>query len=110
MKLIFTDSSVVPCDILKGLLECNGVKAVIKNERGSAGGSMGDPVPTMPSLAFAWPQVWVADHDYVTAAAIVAEMKDAQNSNEAPWKCKQCGETVDAEFAACWNCNEPKDE
>ena len=106
--MIFTDPSVVPCDMLKGMLEGSGIRVLIKNELGSGGVGLGNPIPSMISLVFAWPEVWVGDDDYEVAAAIVADMKKAQTSTQSPWKCKRCGETVDAELSACWKCDEPK--
>ena len=110
MKMLFTAPSVVPCDILKGILAGKGIEVLIKNELGSAGAGMGEPVPFMPSLPFAWPEVWVADEDFEDAAVIVREMNKGKTTTEAVWKCKRCGETVDAEFATCWKCDAPKDE
>lgn len=110
MKMIFTDPSVVPCDLLKGCLEVQGLRVILKNERGSACAGVGYPIPFMPSATFAWPEVWVADEDVDAAARIVAEMKQNQMSTDAPWKCGQCGETVDGELGVCWNCETPKEE
>lgn len=108
MKRIFTDPSVVPCDILKGVLEGNGIPAIIRNERGSAGAGAGDPVPFMPSLAFAWPEVWVPDKDEETALAIVNDMKKEGSPSQEAWKCSRCGEVVDPELDVCWKCETPR--
>jgi hypothetical protein len=110
MKMVFTDPSVVPCDILKGLLEARGVPSIIKNERGSAGASVGDPVPFMVSATFAWPEVWVPDDRYDESSAIVKDMKQQEVTAGNPWKCSKCGEEVDPELTSCWNCDTPKDE
>ena len=61
MKKVFTNPSVVPCDLLKGLLEASGIPAMIKNERGSASAGEAWPIPQSISAAFAWPEVWVPD-------------------------------------------------
>ena len=110
MKKIFTDPSVVPCDLLRGILEGRGIKVLIKNELGSAGAGAGNPVPTMSSLTFAWPEVWVADEDAQVALEIVGEMKGSEAVPDKPWICSHCGETVDAEYAVCWNCETPRTE
>lgn len=110
MKMIFTDPSVVPCDMVRGVLEGSGIGAIIKNERGSAAASVGYPMPRMISLTFAWPEVWVADDDYTAAVGVLAEMKASHVSSDLPWKCRRCGETVDSELAVCWNCDTPQDE
>lgn len=108
MKKIFADPSVVPCDLLRGLLEGRGIKVFIKNELGSAGAGVGDPVPFMPSLTFAWPEVWVADEDAQAALEIIREMKASETQTDSPWKCSHCGETVDAGYSVCWNCESPR--
>ena len=108
LKKVFTAPSVVPCDLLKGLLEGRGIKVLIKNERGSAGAGVGDPVPYMPSATFAWPEVWVSVADAEVAELIVAEMKRSELSPESPWKCARCGEMVGAELGVCWNCETPR--
>ena len=110
MKKIFTDPSVVPCDILRGILEGCGIKVLIKNELGSAGAGTGNPVPSMSSLAFAWPEVWVSDDDADAAMNIVKDMNKAETAPEQPWICRNCGETVDVELSCCWNCETPKAE
>ncbi len=105
MKKVFTDPSVVPCDILKGLLDGSGIPCVIKNERGSAGAGVGNPVPFMVSASFAWPEVWVPDDRYDEACAIVAGMKSDGSATSGPWTCPHCGEEVDGELSSCWNCD-----
>ena len=96
--------------MVKGILESNGIESMIKNERGSASAGVGYPVPFMSSLAYAWPEVWVRDEDCATALQILAEVKERQPNSGVPWTCRQCGESVDAELAACWNCETPMDE
>ncbi|MCS0464278.1 DUF2007 domain-containing protein, partial [Burkholderia mallei] len=27
----------------------------------------------------------------------------------APWRCARCGETLDAQFTACWHCGASRD-
>ena len=110
LKKIFTAPSVVPCDLLKSVLEGRGIRVLIKNEHGSAGACVGVPAPDMPSATFAWPEVWVNEADADAAGRIVAEMKQSELSLERPWKCGRCGETVGAELNACWNCETPKPE
>jgi hypothetical protein len=108
MKKVFTDSSVIPCDMAKGVLESNGIQSMIRNERGSALGGVGYPNPFMMSLAYAWPEVWVRDEDFTAATHLIAQMKASQPSDAEPWKCSQCGESVDGEFSVCWNCEMPR--
>lgn len=107
MKQVFTDPSVMPCDLLKRILEDQGVKVLLKNAPSSAGA--GDPLASLSASSFAWPEVWVADADYDVAAEVVAGMQLNQESSGAPWTCAHCGETVDAELNVCWNCETPQE-
>jgi hypothetical protein len=107
MKRIFTDPSVVPCDVLKSMLESQGLMVVIKNERGSASAGVGFPVPAMLSIPFAWPEVWVSDEDYETAKTLIADMKK-EESGDSFWVCSRCREKVNGELAVCWNCETPR--
>ena len=85
MKMIFTAPSVVPCDMLKGILESQGIHCMIKNEPTSTVG-LGDPVPWMPSLAFSWPELWVNDEDASRAAEIVKDFQPADTQTEEEQK------------------------
>jgi len=75
MKQIFTAPNIVTCDMLKSVLEARGIKCILKNEYGSA--MMGEryPVAAMPTLAFTWPEIWVADEDASEAALITADFQ-----------------------------------
>jgi len=112
MKKIFTDPSVVPCDILKSILEAQGIKVMIKNERGSASAGVGYPIPGMPSAAFAWPEVWVNDEGFQKAQSILSEWKKDDVNGEVyeDWTCARCGNEVNGELGECWNCGAPKKE
>ena len=72
MKKVFTNSSVVPCDLAKSVLEAAGIFAIIKHELGSAAAGYSLPVPDNPSLPWAWPEVWVSEEDYERALEILA--------------------------------------
>ena len=62
------------------------------------------------------PSVWVLaadDAQYERAAAIAAGY--ASGKRRLPeaagesWRCRSCGETVEAQFTACWSCSTPRD-
>jgi hypothetical protein len=72
MKQVFTSSSVIPCDLILSVLEAAGIEATIRNPLGSAAAGCGFPVPNNPSLAWAWPEVWVNDEDYGWALEVIA--------------------------------------
>ncbi len=86
MKKVFTATSVIPCDLLKSLLESEGIDSMIKNEQGSGPTGYGVPIVNYPSLAWAWPELWVRDEDFETAAEIIASFrsKNPEANSEHP--------------------------
>ena len=81
MKEVFTNSSVIPCDLIKSVLDSAGITATIRNELGSAAAGCGLPVLDNPSLPWAWPEVWVNDEDYERALEIIAGSDGAQDDS-----------------------------
>jgi hypothetical protein len=82
VKKVFTNSSVVPCDLAKSVLEAAGIFAVMKHELGSAAAGYGFPVPENPSLPWAWPEVWVSDGDYERALETLASVDTGAGSEQ----------------------------
>jgi hypothetical protein len=81
---------------LREVLEAQGIACVVRNE--FLGGGAGELPPNE-----CWPELWVVeDADWTRARALV----DAQLLPAAtePWTCPACGETVEGQFAQCWNC------
>lgn len=72
--MVFTDPSIVPCDLLKSILESEGIDSMLKNQPCSTVG-LGNPVPWMPSLSFAWPELWVNDEDAEIAREIIKDFR-----------------------------------
>ena len=88
--------------LLRNELQENGIAAVVANEASTS--VMGATIAG-PSRAF-WIEVVVKQAD-AKAALLVKEQFLAGNSDQTfdilEWKCS-CGETVDAGFGVCWNC------
>lgn len=50
------------------------------------------------------PTLWIADpRQYELARELIAEVL-APPPAQDPWRCRGCGETVDAELDLCWSC------
>ncbi len=65
-------------------------------------GAAGELPPDLPVT------VWVVDDNDYTAALRLIERYQAPLPPEAQdWRCSQCGETIEAQFALCWNCGAP---
>lgn len=84
MRQVFTNSSVIPCDLIKSLLESEGIAATIRNELGSAASGYSLPMPDNPSLPWAWPEVWVADEDYEKAMELIRGYEERGDEGGSP--------------------------
>ena len=82
MRKVFTNSSVIPCDLVKSVLDAEGIFATIKNELGSAAAGCALPVLDNPSLPWAWPEVWVSDEDYERAIEVINAFDATPNDKD----------------------------
>ena len=80
------------------VLESNGIESQIRGEyRGAAVGHI-------PPIE-AWPELWVTDPTQVSEAIrLVKEVLSSEDSDLPSWKCPSCGEQIEGQFSACWNC------
>lgn len=93
--------------VLRGLLESEGIDAVIRGD---------DFVPLQGGGLFhveTRPSVWVLDdhriarvREIVAAYANGSGPAEASTGESAPgtWICPSCTERVERQFTACWNC------
>ncbi len=109
LKRIYTADGPGDAHVLRGLLEVEGIQAVVRGD-GMVPLQSGSPftIETRPS-------VWVladASERYARAVAIAEEYAAKKRADTAAgelWRCPSCGETVEAQFAACWNCGVTQD-
>lgn len=80
---------------VRNLLEAAGIAVTMRNE--FLGGGAGELPPTE-----AWPELWVAEEDYPRARQVIEQMD--REAEAASWRCPRCGETIEGQFSACWNC------
>lgn len=86
---------------VKQLMEDNHIPCFIKNE--FAIGAIGElsPMDIMP-------EVWLTDDAWeIKAKSLLADFS-AQPVSQEKWKCPQCGEVNEANFAICWKCETSK--
>ena len=79
MKKIFTDNNLTHCDMVKAILNEEGIDVFLKNENicNTAGGSI------VGALGFAWPEIWVLNDDsYDRAIKCLQESDLSFISNE----------------------------
>lgn len=48
------------------------------------------------------PSVWVRRHELERARKVLSE-RDRSASGQS-WTCRRCGEKLEGQFTACWNC------
>ena len=97
MKKLTSSESLVTINHYKNVLESEGIPCQIRNEY--LGGIAGE----MP-LQEIWPELWVVndiDHDRAKQLLDKAIVDESPHVN---WKCRNCGEENEGQFAACWNC------
>jgi hypothetical protein len=77
-------------------LRAAGIHCEVRNT--SLYGGIGD----IPWLECS-PQIWI--HDARDEARAQQLLRDLMLPTDAPaWKCTGCDETIEPQFAACWNC------
>ncbi len=97
MKKVFCADNTVEAGLVNSVLEANGIACLVKNQ--NLGGALGE----IPPLE-CWPEIWVTDDaDYYRALRLVEEIRNQEHSTNDNWLCS-CGETIEAQFNACWQC------
>ena len=97
MKKLTSSESIITINHYKNLLESEGIPSSIKNEH------LGSIIGEMPFVEV-WPQLWVInDLDFDRAKQLI-DAAIADESPQASWQCRQCGEENEGQFSACWNC------
>jgi hypothetical protein len=52
-----------------------------------------------------WSELWVLDDQEVDRAlAVIRSTLEPYEEAKASWKCRSCGEEIEAQFGACWQC------
>lgn len=93
--VVFSSPNFLLVAHYRALLESEGIPSRIRNEflAGAAG--------ELPPLD-CWPELCVAPALEERARRAIAE---AQAAPAAPdWTCPGCGERIEGQFTACWNC------
>jgi len=98
MKKVSSGDSLITISHYKNILVSEGIPAFLKNEH------LGSIIGEMPFLEV-WPEVWVEnDLDYDRAKQLIDAATILEESPSASWRCTNCGEENEGQFAACWSC------
>lgn len=99
MKKIFVSVNLPEVESLENIMEQSEIPCTIKNQQ--LAGLAGE-VPFVE----VFPELWVLrDEDLLKAKDILANWPKAKSLQEKEWICPSCGETIEKEFTACWNCS-----
>lgn len=101
MKRVYQSSDYYSAQLVKAYLEDNAIEATVTGEM--LLGAIGE----LPANSY--PAVWVTDdEDEDRAKALIAAYEQALTSPQANsdmnWICPGCGESIERQFAQCWNC------
>lgn len=99
MKRVFSGINLADTTHLKNLLEQAGIGSFIKHAY------LGSAVGELPVFDVS-PELWVfADADAPRADAVIRDaLRPSVEAGAQPWRCAQCDEMNEQQFAACWRC------
>jgi hypothetical protein len=98
---VFVAQHPTEAHFLKGLLESQGISSEVRGE--ALFGSRGE-IPFMEAL----PEIWVLNDGQVKEAVEILRAQRADSTAVIDpvqfWHCTKCGESVEPQFTACWQC------
>jgi len=94
---VFRSDNAAEAHRIRGLLEAHGIAAEVSNE--ILAGARGE----LPLDLSTMPVVWIAEDARAEEARRIVE-DHAQVVTGPPWRCRSCGELLDAAFTSCWSC------
>ncbi len=101
MTLIYSSDNLILIHHLRNCLEAEHIACVVKNE------GLHSVVGEVPAQE-CWPELWVENDALAEEARErVAELLQAPEEPQPPWRCPHCGEQVEGQFAVCWQCGTP---
>lgn len=96
MAVVFSSPNFLLVAHFRALLDSQGIPSRIRNEflAGAAG--------ELPPLD-CWPELFVEPRWEEPARRLIAEAQHGTR-RAANWTCPDCGELIEGQFTACWNC------
>ena len=103
MKRVHNARHLTEAHLIRGLLESHGIEAIVRGDFLTGGwGEL--PVDVCA--------VWVTDDArYGEADRLLQDFlqgKSARLQQGPDWRCAHCGERLENQFTACWNCGAPR--
>ncbi len=97
--MVYTSHDGMMLGILKDALSERGIPFLVKNEflQGASG--------ELPAM-LCWPELWVIqDEDYSPACRLLTTLNlNSDVAQSDGWQCERCGERIEGQFTACWQC------
>lgn len=104
MKRVFSGPDPLVAGSIRNLLLNEGIESEVRTPFLAA--ALGD-IP----VSECWSEVWIMnDEDAERAAAVVGAASGASGQAGGSWKCSRCGEEIEGQFEACWQCGAPRVE
>jgi len=103
MVKLFTSKSPEEVELVKSVLEKEGIACSMQNQNLSLG--LGE-IPHQEC----WAELWLHNESDLSAAQQVFRDLTAKPDQLRAWRCAKCGEEVPAEFGTCWNCSSARDD
>jgi hypothetical protein len=103
MKKVYESLDPIMVGHIKNLLENEGIACVTRNEfLASAAGII--------PLCECWYEIWVTNEEqYEKAKNVIQSALSKTEPSEGPeWVCPSCGERLENQFTACWNCGKER--
>jgi Putative prokaryotic signal transducing protein len=92
---VYSSFDLVAVHHAKNLLEAEGIRAVVRNERLAS--AMGELPP-----AECQAEVWVLEP--LDAQRAERLLREGRPVSGAAWTCPACGENLEPQFTQCWRC------
>jgi hypothetical protein len=103
LKKLLSSNNFSEAGLLKSQLEAEGIACVIRNENLAIGSG------TVPFME-CYPELWVLhDEDFASAQELLAAWQEQADQPMEPWTCPECGEEIEGQFDACWQCGYEKE-
>jgi hypothetical protein len=102
MKVFYASLKAHEIHHLKNLLESAGVRCRLRNE------GLSTLAGEVPFTECAMQLILENDADRRLANSILLEMTAHRAAATGTWNCAGCGERLEAQFTACWNCGVEK--
>jgi hypothetical protein len=97
LKRVFRAGNAMEAEFVRGVLEAEGIPAVVQ---GAALEATLAPILGGTTL----PGVYVREQDLEDARDIVDRLESGEITAGTPWTCPNCGEAIEGQFSECWKC------